>query len=149
MVLIFYLGLVPAQDVHFLYARSHLSALQNCSLLFSTNFQFILIFKRCITQCSHWILSCTFFVSKNIVQSLMKTTHSFVAIELLTFCKNSQTILLLKRALTILAKKNNIPYVERGLPKKLFSTFIKTYYLSFFDFRLFPQGRDNPNIIFW
>ena len=30
--------LVPAQDVHFFYMRSHLSALQNCALLFSTNF---------------------------------------------------------------------------------------------------------------
>ena len=36
--------LVPAQDVQFFYTRSHLSALQNCALLFSTNFQFIFIF---------------------------------------------------------------------------------------------------------
>ena len=28
----------PAQDVHFFYTRSHLSALQNCALLLSTNF---------------------------------------------------------------------------------------------------------------
>ena len=42
-------GLVPAQDVHFFYTRSHFSALQNCALLFSTNFQFIFIFKKCIT----------------------------------------------------------------------------------------------------
>ena len=32
------LRLFPAQDVHFFYTRSHLSALQNCALLFSTNF---------------------------------------------------------------------------------------------------------------
>ena len=32
------LRLVPAQDVHFFYTRSHLSALQNCALIFSTNF---------------------------------------------------------------------------------------------------------------
>ena len=32
------MGLVPAQDVHFFYTRSHLSELQNCALLFSTNF---------------------------------------------------------------------------------------------------------------
>ena len=38
--------LVPAQDVHFFYMRSHLSALRNCALLFSTNFQFIFIFKN-------------------------------------------------------------------------------------------------------
>ena len=48
--------LVSAQDVHFFYTRSHLSALQNCALLFSTNFQFIFIFKKCITQFSHWIV---------------------------------------------------------------------------------------------
>ena len=38
--------LVPAQDGPFFYTRSHLSALQNCALLFSTNFQFIFIFKN-------------------------------------------------------------------------------------------------------
>ena len=48
--------LVPAQDVHFFYTRSHLSALQNCALLFSTNFLFIFIFKRCTTKFSHWIV---------------------------------------------------------------------------------------------
>ena len=31
-----YIGLVPAQDVHFFYTRSHLSALENCALVFST-----------------------------------------------------------------------------------------------------------------
>ena len=30
--------LVPSQDVHFFYTRSHLSALQNCALPLSTNF---------------------------------------------------------------------------------------------------------------
>ena len=32
-----YLRLVRAQDVQFLYTRSHLSALQNCALILSTN----------------------------------------------------------------------------------------------------------------
>ena len=32
------IGLVPAQDVQFFYTRSHLSALQNCALIFSTTF---------------------------------------------------------------------------------------------------------------
>ena len=42
---------------------------------------------------------------KNIVQLFIKFTHRFVALELLTFCKNAKkNILLLKRALTILAK---------------------------------------------
>ena len=48
--------LVPAQDVHFFYTHSHLSALQNCAVLFSTNFQIIFIFKKCTTQFSHWIV---------------------------------------------------------------------------------------------
>ena len=37
-------GLVTAQDFHFFYTRSHLIALQNCALVFSTNFQFNSIF---------------------------------------------------------------------------------------------------------
>ena len=45
--------LVPAQDVHFFYTSSHLSALKNCALNFSNNFQFIFIFKKCTTQFSH------------------------------------------------------------------------------------------------
>ena len=48
--------LVPGQDVHFFYTRSHFSALQNCAVLFSTNFQFIFIFKKCTKQFSHWIV---------------------------------------------------------------------------------------------
>ena len=34
----FLVRLVPAQDGPFFYTRSHLSALQNCAVLFSTNF---------------------------------------------------------------------------------------------------------------
>ena len=50
------LRLVPAQDVHFFYTRSHLSVLQNCAVLFSTNFQIIFIFKKCTTQFSHYFV---------------------------------------------------------------------------------------------
>ena len=64
--------LVPAQDVHFFYTRSHLSALQNFALLFSVNFQFIFIFKKCITQFSHWIVSCTIF-SKILYRCLLNS----------------------------------------------------------------------------
>ena len=42
--------LFPTQDVHFFYTCSHLSALLNCALIFSTNFQFIFTFKKCTTQ---------------------------------------------------------------------------------------------------
>ena len=48
--------LVPAQDVHFFYTRSHLSARLKCEFIFSTNFQFIFTFKECTTQFSHWIV---------------------------------------------------------------------------------------------
>ena len=37
---------VPAQDGRNFYTRSHLSALHNCALLFSTNYQCIFIFKN-------------------------------------------------------------------------------------------------------
>ena len=37
--------LVSAEDVHFLYTRSHLNALISCALFFTTNFLFILTFK--------------------------------------------------------------------------------------------------------
>ena len=47
------LRLVPAQDGPFFYTRSHLSALPNCAVLFSTNFQIIFIFKERTTQFSH------------------------------------------------------------------------------------------------
>ena len=33
-----YIGLGPAQDVHFFYTRSHSNALQSCALTLSTNF---------------------------------------------------------------------------------------------------------------
>ena len=82
--------LVPAQDVHFFYTRSHLSAFQNCALLFLTNSQFIIIFKKCRTQFSHWIALYIILFFKNIVQLFIKITHSYVAIELLTYCKNAK-----------------------------------------------------------
>ena len=95
-----WIGLVPAQDGPFFYTRSHLSALQNCALLFSANLQFIFILKKCKTQFSHWIVSCTIFF-KSIVQVFIKFTHSFVAIELLTFCKNAKKLFYCSRELSL------------------------------------------------
>ena len=48
----------------FFYTRSQLSALQNCALLFSTNFKFIFIYIYCRTQFSHLIVSCTTLLQK-------------------------------------------------------------------------------------
>ena len=82
----------PAQDVHFSYTHSHLSALQKRALIFSINFQFIFIFKKCITQFSHWIVSCTKMYYKNVLQLFIKGTCIFVAIELSTFSKMQNSI---------------------------------------------------------
>ena len=71
--------LVPAQDGPFFYTRSHLSALQNCALLYSTNFQFIFIFKNALHNLVIELCSAPFFF-KNIAQILINLTHSFVAI---------------------------------------------------------------------
>ena len=38
----------------------------------------------------------------------------------------------------------SLPYVDRGRSKKIFSTFIKTYYFSFFDFSTFSIGEGYP-----
>ena len=53
LMILYWKRLVPAQDRPFFYTRSHLSALQNCALLFSTDFQFIFIFKKSNTQFIH------------------------------------------------------------------------------------------------
>ena len=55
-VIRFYIWLVPAQDGPFFYTLSHFSALQNCVILFSTNFQIILILKKCTTQFIYLIM---------------------------------------------------------------------------------------------
>ena len=68
-----WIRLVPAQDVHFFYTRSHLNALQNCELLFSINFQLVFIFIKCITQFSHWMVSCAIFLSKILHRYLLNS----------------------------------------------------------------------------
>ena len=70
------------------YTHSHLSALQNYALLFSTNFWFIFIFKNALHNLVSELCRAPFF--KNIVQVFIKFTHSFVALELLTFWKKSK-----------------------------------------------------------
>ena len=82
------LWLVPAQDAHLFYTRSHLSALQKCALLSSTNLQFIFIFKNAWHNLVIELCRAPFF--KNIVQLFIKFTHSFVDIELLNFYKNAK-----------------------------------------------------------
>ena len=57
-------GLVPAQDVHFFYTRSHFIAFQNCALLFSTNFQIIFIFKNALHNLVIELCSAPSFLQK-------------------------------------------------------------------------------------
>ena len=59
-----YCGLVPAQDGPFFYTRSHLSALPNCAVLFSTNFQIILIFKNALHNLVIELCSALIFFQK-------------------------------------------------------------------------------------
>ena len=49
----------PAQDVTFFHTGYHLSELKSCTLIFSTNFYFIFVFKQCKTKFSNWIVSFT------------------------------------------------------------------------------------------
>ena len=47
---------------------------------------------------------CRALLFSNFLEVFITFTHSFVAIELLTLCKNTETILLVEIALTILVK---------------------------------------------
>ena len=80
--------LVPAQDVHFFYTLSRLSALQNCALVFLTDFQFIFTFKNALHNLVIELCR-TLKYYKSIPQFFSNFTRSFVAIELLTFFKNA------------------------------------------------------------
>ena len=68
--------LFPAQDGPFFYMCYHLSALQNCAVLFSTNFQNIFIFKNALHNLVIELCSALFF-SNNILQLYINFTHSF------------------------------------------------------------------------
>ena len=73
LTLLVYFRLVRDQDVHFFYTRFHLSALQSCANIFSTNFQFTFTFKECTTQFSPWIVLCTF---NNFLYSYLINLHT-------------------------------------------------------------------------
>ena len=68
-VFLVFLTYIKLQSLHFTFKKtgssprlqlfymvSHLSELQSCTLLFSTNFYFIFIIKYCTTQFSYWIV---------------------------------------------------------------------------------------------
>ena len=64
---------------------------------------------------------------KNILQFFIIFTHIFVAIELLTFCKNAKNHFIARESSHYFGQINNIPYENRGTSKNIFSTFILTY----------------------
>ena len=109
--------LVPAQYIHLFYKRSHLSTLKICLLIFSTNFQFIFTFKKCTTQFSHWIVSCTKNIS-SVKRFFSKVTRSFVAIELLTFFKNANFHLYCSRDISVFWLNNIYSLNRRWCIKK-------------------------------
>ena len=137
----FIFRLVPAQDVHFFYTRSHLSALQNCAVLFSTNFYLFFILKECITQFSHWIVSCANFFSKIILQLYINFTHSFVGIELLTFCKNAKKLIYCLRELSLFWSNKYYSLWKQGYIKKyIFNIHLDILVLTFEFFDFFHRG---------
>ena len=101
------------------YTRSHLSALQNCALLFSTNFKFIFTFKNCTTQFSHWIVLCTKNIS--ILCLFIKITHGFLAIELLTFFKNARFHFYCSRELSLFWLYKLYSLSRKGSVEKIFN----------------------------
>ena len=125
--------LVPAQDGPFSYTRSHFSALQNCALFFSIYLQFIFIFKKCITQFSHLIVSCAIFF-KNIVQLFINFTHSFVAIELLNFCKNAKKIFYCSIELSLFWLNKQYSLCRKGSIEKLIFDIHQNILVLNFDF---------------
>ena len=83
--------IVTAQDVHFFYTRSRLSALQSYVLTFSTNFQF---FSHLNSAQQHLVIELcrALKIHQKYPRLFNKVTRSFVAIELFTFSKVQNSI---------------------------------------------------------
>ena len=96
----------------FLHALSFERTLKLC-INFLNQFQFTFTFKQFTTKFSHRSMQCTKNISYIILWLFIKVTSSFVVIELLTFSKMQNSILLLKRARNIVAKEIFFQ-VERG-----------------------------------
>ena len=93
-------GLVPAQDVHFFYTRSHLSALQDCALIFQAIFSLFSHLKNALHNLVFELCS-ALKISQKYWRLLIKFTHSFVAIELLTVCNNAKNIFYCSREFSV------------------------------------------------
>ena len=112
------LGLVPAQDVHFFYTRSHFSALQNCALIFSTNFQFIFTLKNALHNLAIE-LCIALKIFKKILRLFIKFTRGFVAIELLTFFKNAKFHFCCSRELSVFWLNKWSSLIRKGSIKNI------------------------------
>ena len=76
--------LVPAQDIHFFYTRSHLSALQNCALISQPIFSLLPHLKKALHNLVIYL--CSALKNNLFLKSFCsKFPHIFVAIESLNF----------------------------------------------------------------
>ena len=85
----FCLWLVPAQDIHCFYTRSHLGALENYALIFPLIF---ILFSHLHSALHDLVieLCIALKIFKNMIRLFSKVTRSFVDTELLTFFKNAK-----------------------------------------------------------
>ena len=84
-----------------------------------------------------------------ISQLFIKVTRSFVAIKLLTFCKNIKKLFYCSRELSLFWLIKSYYLSRMGSIKNHFQHSSKHIICHFSIFWVFPYGRDNPNIIFW
>ena len=127
---------VPDQDVQFFYTLSHLSALQNCALYFSTNFQFIFTFKNEVLNLVIELCSAHKLFQKYFTRFFKIVTHSFVAIELLTFFNNAKFHFYCSIDLSLFWLHKWYSPGRRGL-YIYFKHLLKLFYWYFLIFRVF------------
>ena len=92
--------LVPAQDGPFFYTRSHLSALKTVRYFSQPISSLFSYLKNALHNLVIELCSAPLFF-KNIAQLYINFIHSFVAIELLTFCKNAKELFYCSRELSL------------------------------------------------
>ena len=106
----FHQRLGPAQDVPFFYTGYHLSELQSCALIFSTNF--ILFSHLNSAQHNLVIKLCRAPKKKMFLRLFGRLAHSFVAIELLNSSINEKLSFHCSREISVFGILKN-PYVNR------------------------------------
>ena len=116
----------------FLHAISFECTSKLC-ITFLNQFSVYFHLKKRITQFSHWIVSCTIFF-KNIAQLFIKITHSFVAIELLTFRKNAKNYFIAQESSWYFVRKQDWFFsfcVYKSVSQKNWFLFMSETYYEF------------------